>query len=156
MFLLLIPRSWSIPRKQEQHCSFKYLRNHWHNGNWSKVVVIFSTATFVKRKTSAIFHLLGTCPDCEDKLIMYARGPAISEETSLRSPGGKLSIPVALCCFNFFNSRSTNSFDTYPNWKVSLVLCSFHCYFDWINCIKKASIWLKSILLFKFYYSLDR
>ena len=55
------------------------------------------------------------------KTMMYDIGFAISCPTSFR-PGGRLSIPVDLWRLSFRISRSTNTVDTYPNWKVMSVL----------------------------------
>ena len=59
----------------------------------------------------AIFQTEGTVDVLIDKLIMYARGPAIISAQSLSRPGGSSSIPGAFCPFRALSSFRTNLLD---------------------------------------------
>ena len=59
----------------------------------------------------AIFQNEGTVDVLIDKLIMYARGPAIILAQSINRPGGSLSIMGAFCLFRALSSFSTNILD---------------------------------------------
>ena len=59
----------------------------------------------------AIFQTEGTVDVLIDKLIMYARGPAIISAQSLSRPGASSSIPGAFCLFRALSSFRTNLLD---------------------------------------------
>ena len=68
----------------------------------------------------AIFQTRGTEDVLIDKLIMYARRPAIISAQLLSRPGGNSSIPGAFCLFRALSSFRMNLLDMKSNVKCSL------------------------------------
>ena len=62
--------------------------------------------------TFAIFQSYGKTPERKDKLIMNAKGCAMTNAESLSIPGGRSSNPVDLFLLSFFRCVVTSRVET--------------------------------------------